>query len=136
MSEVIIYDEYRCAVCSGELSIDRRMKDLSHFICPLCGAQVQPYRADLIVDLKISWSELRVLTIYALRWAEQFRAQVDKNKVARDHIMAFDQIITLINAIKPKDGSPLNYKEFTSKPLDRGGQGSGIKSPYFKKKKE
>lgn len=71
---------YLCLSCSAEINPeDPRIEDKSHPNhggCPECGAKGIP--ADLekdTVTVKITWHELRVLTIWAERWASTDQAK-------------------------------------------------------------
>lgn len=51
--------------------------------CPHCGTKSPPANYADVVDVKISWYELRILTIWAERWAHTFKGAGTVYAIAR-----------------------------------------------------
>src|SRR3990167_809717 len=63
---LVMSDKLLCLDCS-EWSDD----DITLMACPKCGSHGVPASSDDIVDVKITWHELRCLVIWAEQWASK-----------------------------------------------------------------
>lgn len=58
----------RCIHCRSEFT-KAEIENIS--ACPTCGTRTPPCSVSDDVDLKINWHELRILTMWAERWAQR-----------------------------------------------------------------
>lgn len=74
---------YLCLACSKEIDPeDPRISDKMHHNhggCPECGHRGIPADTAASVTVKITWHELRVLCIWAERWASQCESAESPN---------------------------------------------------------
>lgn len=66
---------YLCLVCSAEIDPKNPvLEDKTHSFhgcCPECGNKSLPVDTDTRVSISITWQELRILSMWAERWASQ-----------------------------------------------------------------
>lgn len=102
--------------------------------CPNCGTQVPPMKLNEFGYIHVNWQDIRVLAIYAQRWAETFPKDIKGNI---DHVQALKNIVGNLQRFRPPTGDPLDA-EIQAPPVAEAIEQRkviGIKSPYFYKKK-
>lgn len=72
---------YLCLVCKTELDPnDPRLMDEQHPYfgnCPECGCEARGADLDDTVEIKITWTELRLLIMWAEMWANHIHDEVE-----------------------------------------------------------
>lgn len=116
-------NDIRCAICGTEF-ISSELKEKNIRECPNCKTTIKPLRISEDGYIKLNWQDIRVLAIYAQRWANTFDTRIQGNKEA---VIALDVIISKLENYKPKNGGPLD-PTYNTKADEKG-----IPSPYFKK---
>lgn len=103
--------DVRCAVCLTGF-VRAELKAVRAKNCPHCGAMVPFLKMSEDGLIKINWQDIRVLAIYAQRWAKTFKKDLQGNI---DHIKALDNIVKHLEQYKPKGGHPLDPEIMTQK---------------------
>lgn len=145
-------NDLRCPVCLQEWN-EKIMAKAKITACPRCSTTIPPMRIRDDGYVKVNWQDMRVLVIYAQRWAQLFDTSKKGN---RDALEALKNITKKVEESKPKEGQELSPKEApiigkmsTNTPQvqtkeitpmealkkirDKGGN---IESPYFRKAPE
>jgi hypothetical protein len=87
----------RCIDCCSEFNDEDLIKSKAS-CCPVCGTLSLPVSVDKDVNITINWNELRILTMWASRWAEQDGFN-ESSKIS------LHKIIKRLSKYRP-DGSP------------------------------
>jgi len=95
---------FQCVGCDFEISADDAGKqNLSE--CPGCGSSSIPMSSNEVVTIHINWHELRILAIWAERWAiAEIEKDVDRKSGGRGTVYA---IVDRIKAQCPEKKTPL-----------------------------
>lgn len=89
--------DIRCTTCRAEFSLeDERMKGRA---CPVCGAEGIPMLIKDDTTIRINVHELRVLTIWAMNWAQSVDREAQRC------------VSGIINALRPQVDQPLTLGE-------------------------
>lgn len=89
----------RCAICNTEFS-KKETRDAK--ACPKCGSKSSVLYIEQDVDLKINWSELKILTTAANSWYE-----ISKDLVEPDTFRAFKALLMRLELLKPDNCATL-----------------------------
>lgn len=92
--------------------------------CPICLTKIRPMKIANDGYMHFNWEEVRLLAIYAQRWAQRFDTS---NKYNVEYLTALQNIINKVNQYQPKGAPTLDPTE--EKPKEQGE--NGIPSPYF-----
>lgn len=95
-------NDMRCPVCQAEWNLEETMK-AGNKSCPNCHTMLQPLKMIHDGYIKANWQDLRVLAIYARRWAAMF----DDTPGNQHAILALEVIIDNLKKHRPKDSLPL-----------------------------
>jgi hypothetical protein len=124
-----IKKDIRCAVCKSEF-VSAVLNATKEQSCPICRTTVPPLKINQDGFIKINWQSIRVLAIYAQRWAETFDTS---NPANREYIRALKNIINELEIYRPKTGKDLNPAQ--ELPANKEGQiDKPMRSPYFQTK--
>jgi len=98
--------------------------------CPNCGSKQIPLKISEDGYVKLNWQEIRILSIYAQRWAATFDTEIKGN---REALIILNRIIKDLYKYKPLNAANLDpmieSKEIVTAVKDRRDQ--GIPSPFF-----
>jgi len=100
--------------------------------CPNCHTWVPPMKKSEDGYIKVNWQDIRVLAIYAQRWAATFPTENDDDKKA---IVALNKIIAKIAQYRPPTGGDLD-PALNAPPVMEAIEDRkirGIPSPFFRK---
>ena len=121
-------NDTRCPVCLAEFNREA-VRVAGYKDCPHCHTVIPPMQIRDDGYVKMNWQDIRVLAIYAQRWA----IRLDTTKKGNMHAMqALSNILGHLERYRPKDGKThiLMAHEIDPKELSKKGS---IPSPYFKK---
>jgi len=118
-------NDIRCSVCLREFNTAQlKSEGLFNGTCPICGTGIKPHKMAEDGYVKVNWQELRVLAIYARRWADTFDRRPLGNLQA---ITVLENILKRLERYKPPGADPLDgTPKVNPKELP-------LPSPYFKK---
>lgn len=115
-------NDIRCMVCRGEFILSV-LKEKGLQTCPNCNTRIKPMR---IVDdgyIKINWEDIRLIAIYAQRWADRFDT---KNTSNMEYIKILSNIINIIQKYQPRNNpNSLDHRIPNQTKLQK------IISPYY-----
>lgn len=97
------HNDMRCPVCLLEWN-KQALKQVGVNVCPQCKTSIPALEIANDGYIKANWQDLRVLAIYAKRWAQVFDL---KKKGDRDAFQALDNILRKIQSYKPKNAIDL-----------------------------
>lgn len=118
-------DDVRCCVCLSEFAlIELQKAKLKE--CPVCKTRIPLIKVKHDMDVRVNWQDIRMLAIYAQRWAAGFDQDGDKHA-----LFALQNILTKLAKYKPADGAP--FEDEYAESLKEQAKPIGVKSPYFKK---
>ena len=123
---------YTCPTCMHDFNI-REIQERG--VCPICLTRREPMLSRQSGYIFLYWEQVRILTIYAKRWANTFD---ETKKGNQDAIQALDNAINSLRQYRPKDGEGLEPPEERIEQLEQAPnkpkkEGAPIPSPYFKK---
>lgn len=96
-------NDMRCPVCLLEWN-KLAMQAVGIKVCPQCKTSIPALEIANDGYIKANWQDLRVLAIYAKRWAQVFNL---KKQGDRDALQALDNILVNIQRFKPKNAIDL-----------------------------
>ena len=119
-------NDIRCMVCRSEF-VEDVLKQNKEQTCPICKTSIKPMRIQNDGFIKVNWEEIRLVSIYAQRWAEKF----DKTNPANmEYLRALRNIIDRIQLYIPRGARNLDPVEQV--PRDKDGKlTKAIPSPYL-----
>ncbi len=126
--------DIRCPVCNREYNA-HELHIRKVMACPNCGTNQPAVHLAEDVWIKINWAELRVLAIYAQRWAATFDLNNGGNKL---HVDTLKRIIQDLYAFRPAESRDLNASIQVPQVAEEieVRRHYGIPSPFFKKRPE
>lgn len=101
------HSDVRCPVCLAEWN-QREMMHHGVKGCPYCKTALAPLKVEQDGYVKLNWQDLRVLTIYSMRWTSVFDLTNQGNVQA---LKALQNIIESLKKYQPKGGAPLVLQE-------------------------
>jgi len=93
--------QIRCVDCYKEFS---RLEIEGAKACPACGSKGVPMLISQDVTIRINWHELRILAIWASRWA-------DKENFPDDGRATLQNILKRLRTYRPAGSAPLTLIE-------------------------
>lgn len=125
--------ELRCQVCLHDYS---KAEQREPGVCPFCGTRLTPMLNSQAGYVRLHWQQVRMLALYARRWADQFSIQKRGN---RDSIQALTNIINHLRKYRPQGADDIGPDSIQAQPQDmpvtRLPDGS-VQSPYFARGKK
>jgi hypothetical protein len=113
--------DIRCAVCRAEF-VSSLLKENQTKECPVCKTLIPPLKIADDGYVMLNWQDIRVLAIYAQRWAGRFD-MTSKGNV--DSIQVLKGIVEHLKIYQPKTGGTLDAELIAEKEI-------GIPSPYIR----
>lgn len=87
---------YLCLQCDQTFDpTDARIEDKTHQHyggCPGCGAKTLPIDLERSAEIKITWQELRILVIWAERWADGMKDEMVRKSSLKSVYTIADRI--------------------------------------------
>ena len=116
----------RCPIC-GTLFNKYFTEKAGTEGCPMCKTMIPMLKVNQDGYIKINWADLRMLAVYAQRWARRF----DMTKKGNfDSVRRLENVILTLEHFKPQGADSLIE---LNEPVDPS---SPTPSPYYKKFKK
>jgi len=114
-------------VCRSEF-VATVVRQANEPTCPNCKTNISPMHIVNDGYIKLNWEEIRLVAIYAQRWANGFDTS---NTFNLEYTRALRNVITQIQQYMPRGANTLDSTE--ELPKDKAGNlTKPIKSPYYK----
>jgi len=127
-------NDIRCVLCGYEFNLQSIIATQKTKGCPNCGVHETALKIKDDQNIRMNWQEVRVLAIYAQRWASTFDISNPGNKTA---VGILNRIVSDLERYRPLglDGLDPSIKAPEIAEEIEVRKIKGIPSPFFKKQK-
>ena len=117
--------KYRCPVCLEDFDTIRKSKP---YTCEYCGTRIPPLETALDGYIRVNWQDMRVLVIYARRWASMFDLTRRGNQ---DAARMLGNITGQVKTFRPQDGEKIEDDKIINRNIENTEEEpNGILSPW------